>query len=106
MGYCIVLTTCATIKEAKALSLKIIEENLAACAQISKIESFYKWNGKVENEPEYKLLIKTRDRLYDSLELFIKTHHSYDVPQIVQIPIQDGSEQYLDWIDESTGHVE
>ncbi len=106
MGYCIVITTCPVKDEAKELASKIVKKKLAACVQISAIESYYTWDGKTQIEPEYKLLIKTSNKLYDHLEQFIKQNHSYDVPQIVQIPIQDGSEEYLDWIDETIDNPE
>jgi periplasmic divalent cation tolerance protein len=104
MGYCIIITTCERKNEAKALALKIIDEKLAACVQISSIQSYYSWNGKIENGQEYKLLIKTRNKLYDHLEIFIKKNHPYEVPQIIKIPIQEGSDEYLDWIDETTNN--
>ncbi|MCP4024682.1 MAG: divalent-cation tolerance protein CutA [Desulfobacteraceae bacterium] len=106
MGYCMVITTCSKKDEARYLAAKIIEEKLAACVQISSIESFYTWEGKTENEPEQRLLIKTRNELYDRLEQLIRKNHSYDLPQIIQIPIQDGFEEYLDWVDEATNTSE
>jgi periplasmic divalent cation tolerance protein len=102
MEYCIVLTTCPNDKEAKTLASKLIKEKLAACVQLSSVTSYYTWKGGTYNEPEIRLIIKTRSRLYESVEQFIQKNHSYDVPQVVQIPITDGSDEYLDWIDENT----
>ena len=102
MEYCIVLTTCPNEKEAKILASTLLKNNLAACVQLSQITSYYTWKGSTHNDPEIRLLIKTRARLYESVEQFIKGHHSYDVPQIVQIPITDGSDEFLDWIDDNT----
>ena len=56
----------------------------------------------MQRDPECKLLIKTRKALYDRLEQFVKKHHSYDVPEIIELPIERGSKEYLGWIDEVT----
>lgn len=102
MEYSIVLTTCPTDAEARDLASRIIAEKLAACVQLSKIESFYIWKNDACIDPEIRLTIKTRSHLYDKLEAFIKKHHSYDVPQIVMMDISNGSDDYFDWIDENT----
>lgn len=102
MAYCIILTTCPNNEEANTLASKLINEKLAACVQLSPITSYYTWKGNIHTDPEIRLLIKTGTRLYESVEQFIKQHHSYEVPQIVQIPIMGGSAEYLGWIDENT----
>ncbi len=102
MTYCIILTTCPNNEEAKTLSLKILEGKLAACVQLFAITSYYHWKGKTHQEPEIRLLIKTKESLYKKLEEFILQNHSYEVPEIVQIPITKGSEEYLAWMDENT----
>ncbi len=102
MDYAIITTTCPNGQEAKDLASRIITERLAACVQLSKIESFYLWKDEANITCEIRLTIKTRKHLYESLEAFIKTHHSYNVPQIIMTPITEGSEDYLDWIDDNT----
>ena len=102
MEYCIILTTCPSEQEAKTLASELMEKKLAACVQLSPITSYYTWKGALHTDPEVRLVIKTRECLYESVEHFIKHHHSYEVPQIVQVPITDGSDEYLDWIDEHT----
>ncbi len=102
MEYCIILTTCPDNKEAKSLASRLVKEKLAACVQLSPITSYYTWKNEPHADSEIRLLIKTRTRLYESVEQFIKRHHSYEVPQIVQIPIKDGSDEYFDWVDENT----
>ena len=104
MEYCIILTTCPNNKEADRLASELINKKLAACVQLSPITSYYSWENNQHREAEIKLVIKTRSRLYESVEQCIKQHHSYDVPQIVQIPVFEGSDEYLDWIDENTIH--
>lgn len=102
MEYCMILTTCPDDKSARKLAAMLVESQLAACVQLSAITSFYCWQGKQHSDPEIRLTIKTKNCLYKKVEEFIKTHHSYDVPQIVQIPIEKGSTSYLDWMDQNT----
>jgi periplasmic divalent cation tolerance protein len=95
----IVLTTTPNIKEAEGLATKIVEAKLAACVQVlPEIKSFYFWEGKVQNEPENLLLIKTLEENFAELEKFIKANHSYDVPEIVALSAKDVSESYLNWL--------
>ena len=68
---------------------------MAACIQLSRITSYYTWKEETCIEPEIRLVIKTRTKLYESVEQFIKKNHSYDAPQIIQTPITDGSDDYL-----------
>ncbi|NTV47681.1 MAG: divalent-cation tolerance protein CutA [Chlorobiales bacterium] len=102
MSYSVVITTCASQEDAEALASKIIENKLAACVQLSNIQSYYVWNDAVSHDLEVKLSIKTRHELYDELEAFIKKNHSYQVPEIIEIPIYSGSKAYLNWIDGAT----
>ncbi|MFH2092536.1 MAG: divalent-cation tolerance protein CutA [Pseudomonadota bacterium] len=102
MDYAIVFTACPTDQEARVLASALIAQKLAACVQLSKIESFYTWKGDVCIDPEIRLTIKTKAELYPCLEAFIKEHHTYEVPQIIMVPIKDGSKTYLDWIEENT----
>lgn len=98
-----VIATCSGEDEARALASKIIENRLAACVQLSTVTSMYTWQDKVCTEPEIRLVMKTRDRLYKTLETFIRDNHAYEVPQIVKVPIEDGYPPYLDWISDTTG---
>lgn len=102
MTYCMILTTCPTKEEATALAAGLIEKKLAACVQLSDITSYYTWKEEVCNDPEVRMAIKTRQSLFQAVAQFIKTHHSYEVAQIVQIPVTDGARDYLDWIEENT----
>lgn len=102
MNYAIVTTTCPNEQEAKDLATRIIAAKLGACVQLSKIESYYIWKDDACIDPEIRLTIKTRKSLYETLEDFIKKHHSFEVPQIIMSPVIDGSEDYLDWIDDQT----
>jgi len=96
--YCVILTTCGSKEEAEKLALLLVESRLAACAQIAGVTSFYEWDGAVNRDNEQLLLIKAKSAHYDKIEEFISRNHSYDVPEIIQIPISDGSKAYLKWI--------
>lgn len=102
MAYCMILSTCATEAEAETLALALVEKQLAACAQIHRVTSVYTWEGNVHKTPEFRLIIKTKSALYTEVEAFIRDTHSYDLPQIVKIPIRDGLSEYLGWINDTT----
>ncbi len=101
-NYCMVTVTTATREEAETLAAGILEKRLAACIQLTDIVSFYEWKGALHRDPEVMMVIKTRQDLYPMLEAYIRRHHSYEVPEIVRIPIEDGSRAYLGWIDDVT----
>ena len=96
----VVLTTCETEEEAQTIARGLVEKRLAACAQVSPgIRSFYRWQGKIEDSSEVLLLIKTRRDLYGRLEAELKKMHSYDVPEILAMPVVEGAADYLGWMD-------
>ncbi len=96
-----VLTTTSDSDEAERLANAIVESRLAACVQIlPKMTSVYFWKGKVQTEPEHLLLVKTLDEKFDELSEFIRANHSYEVPEIVAIPADKVSEDYLGWMNE------
>lgn len=99
--YCVVITTTDSQEKAELLAHSIVEAKLGACVQITPITSFYFWEGKVNNECEFKLEIKTKSSLYNKIEEFICKKHSYQTPEIIQIPITAGSPAYLQWLDDS-----
>ncbi len=95
----IVLNTTPNIEEAENLAQKIIEAKLAACVQIlPPMKSFYFWEGAIQKDTEHLLLIKTLAEKFADLEEFIKENHSYDVPEIVALPAEKVSQNYLHWI--------
>ena len=101
-NYCIVLTTFAKPDEAKPLIDDLLKKGLAACVQCFPIHSYYTWKGKVENNDEVMLFIKTANNRYQEVEKEIKDHHPYETPEIIQIPITTGSQEYLAWINDNT----
>lgn len=100
MSYCMITTTFSSEAEAIKLAKLIIEEKLAACCQvIPKIKSIYMWKGEIQKSEEVILTIKSREYLGERIEKLIKEKHSYKVPEIIKIKIDDGSIDYLNWID-------
>ena len=91
--------------EAAGIARALVESRLAACVNIVRnIRSIYAWQGKIEDDTEVLMIAKTQRNLFDALSAKVKELHSYDVPEIIAISIIDGSEDYLKWIKESTGH--
>src|SRR3954468_23023714 len=101
-NYCVVLTTTSNEEQAEALARKIVSAKLGACVQVQQIKSFYMWKGDTCAEPECLLIIKARTDQYQDLETFIKSNHSYETPEVIQIPVLAGSAEYLKWITEVT----
>lgn len=97
--YIVVLTTVASEQDAAELAHSLVEARLAACVHIDALRSIYRWQGDVHDEPEWRLVIKTRADRYAEVEQFIKTHHAYQIPEIIQVDITGGSGDYLRWID-------
>lgn len=100
--YCVVLTTAGAEEEAHRLAGELVSRQLAACVQVVPITSYYVWEGRLNRDPEWLLLIKTTVARYGDVEAFIREHHSYEVPEIVQIPIRGGLDSYLAWVRENT----
>lgn len=100
----VVLTTTPNTEEAENIAQKILEAKLAACVQVlPQMKSFYFWDGKIQNDAENLLLIKTLDEKFAELKEFIQKNHSYDVPEIVALQAKDVSESYLKWITDFVG---
>ena len=98
----IVFTTAPNTEEAENLAQAIIEAKLAACVQIlPAMKSFYIWEDEIQTDSENLLLIKTLAEKFDELERFIRTNHSYDLPEIVAVSAEKVSESYLNWMIES-----
>jgi periplasmic divalent cation tolerance protein len=100
-----VITTVGTEEEARAVIDALLDERLAACVQRIPISSSYHWQGRRCDEEELMLLIKTRASLYQRVEARIRAHHSYELPEIIQLPITGGLPEYLHWIAQQTEEV-
>lgn len=91
-------------EEAKTFAKKLVEERLAACVNIvPKMESYYWWDGKVLEDSESLLLIKTTAARFGDLQQYVMDRHPYDLPEIVALPITEGLPDYLKWVAEETG---
>jgi periplasmic divalent cation tolerance protein len=102
-GKIIVLTNCATRKEANRIAKALIERRQAACVNIlsAEVKSIYRWKGQVENASEFAVFIKTARAHFAAVERTIRELHSYEVPEIIAVPVVAGSRDYLSWIDSS-----
>ncbi len=99
----VVYITASSEDEAAMIARTLVEEKLAACVNIVKdIRSIYSWQGKIEDEKECLMIVKTRLELFDALKTKVLGLHSYSVPEIIALPIVDGSEEYLKWLKEVT----
>ncbi|MBU1045417.1 MAG: divalent-cation tolerance protein CutA [Candidatus Omnitrophica bacterium] len=98
----IVFVTAGSDQEADLLREKLLEQKLAACVSKTNVNSLFSWKNEIQSENEVLLIIKTKKSLYGELEALILEWHSYDVPEIIALPIIAGSKPYLEWIDEVT----
>ena len=98
----LIISTAGSKEEASSIAHKLVEERLAACVNIiGPIESVYRWQGKVESAVEFTMLVKTTSAKSKAVMHRIRELHSYELPEAIQIDIQDGSPEYLKWIAES-----
>ena len=100
--YCVVFVTAESENEARTVAAAVLEERLAACVNIvPAVRSLYWWDGKIQDDAEVLCIMKTTMNRFDELVRTVRRAHSYDVPEVVALPVQDGSEPYLKWIDEN-----
>ena len=101
--YCVVLVTAKDVDEAQRIADKLLKEKLVACANIVKdVKSLFWWEGKIDVAQEVMLVLKTRRALFAKLAKTVKMVHSYNVPEIIALPIISGYNPYLKWINDST----
>lgn len=102
-GEIVVLVTVPSARLARTMGRRLVEERLAACANIvSRVESIFAWEGKIEKARESLMILKTRRARFDRLVRRVKSLHPYTVPEIIALPIVRGSGDYLSWIRSST----
>jgi periplasmic divalent cation tolerance protein len=103
----VVMTTVEKPDEGEHLARLIVESGLAACVQIlPPITSIYRWDGKLEKAGETLLLLKTTRAAYPALETLIIQNHSYQIPEIISLPVETGLKDYLDWLTASVRKFE
>jgi len=100
--YCIVSTTTDTKENANIISSDLLRKRLIACSQRTTTQSAYKWQGKIIESDEILLQMKTKKSLFEHIKKEIETLHTYDVPEIIMIPLLDANEFYLQWIEKET----
>ena len=101
----VVLSTCDSEEVATRLARQLVEQRLAACVNILPgARSIYRWQEKLEEAAEFVLIIKTRRDLVSALAAELTKLHTYEIPEVVALPIVDGAEAYLGWLDKELGH--
>ena len=101
--YLVVFISAGSKEEAAKIASRLLKEKLAACVNIVKgVDSHFWWQGRLDKAKESLLIIKTRKSLFARLVKKVKSLHSYEVPEIIALPVISGHKPYLDWIDEST----
>jgi periplasmic divalent cation tolerance protein len=99
MSHLIVLMTASNREEAVKIVRVLLEERLIACGNIvESVSSFFWWKGKIEEEKEVLVFMKSSEKLFKKLSKRVMELHSYDVPEILALPIVDGSSSYLEWL--------
>lgn len=104
MDEIVVLITAGTEQEGLRISRALVEKGAVACVNmIPGIRSVFRWEGKVAEEQEVLLIAKTVSSAFDRVGSIVRANHSYEVPEIISLPIQQGLPEYLSWIRETTG---
>lgn len=106
MSFCLISTTFPNEASAKSMIKLLLEQKLVACAQMMPIQSFYHWEGKLCEEPEYLVIMKTQVEHFEAIKALVVAHHPYKIPQLIQVPIEKGLEAYLTWIAHETAKEE
>ena len=100
----VILSTCENEEEAERIGRALVTDRLAACVSVlPAIRSFYRWKGEVDDSAECLLIVKSSRPLFNTLRAAIEKLHSYDVPEIIALPIVDGAPNYLEWMRKSLG---
>jgi periplasmic divalent cation tolerance protein len=99
----VVLVTCGSLEEGKRIGRALVETRLAACVNVAQapIESIYRWKGKVDTATEFLMIIKSSRARFPALQEAVKRLHSYEIPEIIVVPIEKGSREYLAWLTDS-----
>jgi periplasmic divalent cation tolerance protein len=96
----VVLSTCGSEEEAGRIARHLVDAHLAACVNlIPQVRSFYRWQGKVENSVEWLLIVKSSRECFPQLRTLLEGAHSYELPEVLALPVVDGSPNYLAWLD-------
>ena len=99
--YCVLFVTVGNEEEAKIIARNLVEDSLAACVGMIPQKSIYSWKGNIVEDTEVLLIIKSRTDLFNPLKDVVLKTHSYEVPEIIRINIEEGHQPYLQWIEET-----
>jgi len=99
----VVLVTCESARQARTIASELVRRRLAACGNVieAPVRSIYRWKGKVESAKEFLLILKSSLQRFAALENAVRELHSYDVPEVIALPVVVGSRAYLGWVAES-----
>lgn len=100
--YCLITTACDKQEVVDKIIDELLVKNLAACCQVSNIESKYWWNGEIEENKEFLISIKTKKSLFEEVKTVIQKNHDYELCEVLCYDIADGDNDFLNWIDEET----
>ncbi len=100
----VVLSTASSVEEAAKIARRLVDERLAACVNVMPgVRSFYRWKGNIEDAAEWLLVIKSSRHRFDALRAELEKLHSYEVPEVIALPVVDGARNYLQWMDGELG---
>ena len=103
----LVLTTCASAQAAADLATALVDQRLAACVSaVAGVVSTYRWNSRVQHDEEVLVVVKTTQARYEAIERFIQKQTSYELPEILAVPVQSGFSEYLKWLTASVSSEE
>ena len=106
-GQVVVFSTAGSEAEASGIARALVERQLAACVNVVPgVTSIYRWQGTVQTDTEWLLIVKTRRERFEEVGAAIRALHAYEVPEIVMLDIADGDAAYLAWLDESLRHLD
>jgi len=100
----VVLSTASSAAEAETIARRLVDERLAACVNVvTGVRSFYRWKGKIEDSGEWLLVIKSSRGRFEELRAALEKLHSYDVPEVIALPVVEGTKNYLNWMEGELG---
>jgi periplasmic divalent cation tolerance protein len=105
-AYLVVFITTSSYEEARKIADTLVDRKKAACVNIvPKVNSLFRWKGKIEEAEESLIVVKTRAELFTDVVSIVKSVHSYEVPEIIALPIVEGNSDYLEWLKKETGGI-
>ncbi|MDD5486857.1 MAG: divalent-cation tolerance protein CutA [Dehalococcoidales bacterium] len=106
-GFAIMFITTSQDEESQLIARVLLEQKIAACVNIvPKINSLFRWKGNIEHEKESMLIVKTRSSCIDDIVRLVKEVHSYEVPEVIALPVIGGNPDYLEWVDHEINPLE